>query len=320
MTTTSQIDEPQAPNRTRVRILTLNAWSEDRGAGRAARVRDAINALNPDLVGLQEVDQTGGKAAFAAVCAGSPLHWFHSDAFDLDEAWGIAIGSRWRPLSVTAHELPCSERGPVMLSAVVPLPIGAELLFLNAKPSWKFAAEADRVAQALALADHEASNRRLAHTVVTGDFDAEPDHDSIRFLTGKSVASGQSAHFRDAWTHAGDDGPGHTWTTENKWVKDTYASGETVQAAPSPCGYGGPTGSRPWPSGWVQVPHGRRIDYVLLGSTENHPHVLNTILSCHVVMTDDPAPSDHYGVLTEVEFTSRLVNTQQPTQMREQLP
>ena len=103
----------------------------------------------------------------------------------------------------------------------------------------------------------------------------------MRFYTGRAPLEGQSVHFRDCWALAGSGGPGHTWTSDNAWVAGIAASG------------------------WIQVPHRRRIDYILAGSPEDHPDVLSTVTSCRVVLDSDPAPSDHYGVLADLELTLR---------------
>ncbi len=268
-----------------LRVLTLNVWSDSRGPERQELLRSGIRDLDADLVCLQEVVRSPEHDALEALVGDSDLHWFHeADWFD-GPHWGTAIGTRWKPREVDAYRLKSATHGPVAISAIVPLPIGVDLLFIGAKPTYSFNGEAERCEQALFLTEIEQRLRQAAPTIVAGDFDASPDHDSMRFWTGKSAIEGRSVQFRDAWTHAGDGGPGYTWGTDNRWVEQTILDGNGIV-----------------PDYWVQSPHRRRIDYVLAGCTEDHIEVPSVITSCRVVLTGDPAPSDHYGVLAEIQL------------------
>lgn len=268
-----------------VRVLTLNVWSDSRGPEREQLLRNAIRDLDADLVCLQEVVRTPERDALKLLTEGSPLHWYHESEYFEGPHWGTAIASRWEPKEVTAHRLPDAPQGPVVISAIVPLPLGVDMLFIGAKPTYAFTAESARCSQAIFIADLEQQHRQAAPTILAGDFDASPDHDSMRFYAGKGQLNGRSVQFRDAWTHAGDGTEGFTWTTDNRWVAETVLDGNGIV-----------------PNHWVQVPHRRRIDYVFAGSTENHTTVPSIIRSCRVVATGDPAPSDHYGVLAEIEL------------------
>jgi endonuclease/exonuclease/phosphatase family metal-dependent hydrolase len=48
-----------------------------------------------------------------------------------------------------------------------------------------------------------------------GDFNAGPDSDEIRMLTGRSAPAAPGMVFYDAWELAGDDSPGFTWSNRN---------------------------------------------------------------------------------------------------------
>jgi endonuclease/exonuclease/phosphatase family metal-dependent hydrolase len=198
-----------------------------------------------------------------------------------DNAWmQTAIATRWRPKSAWARELPGQTPYASVLAATIALPIGCELLFLAAKPSWRFDAEAERCAQALAIAEIDCAFRAAAPTIIAGDFDATPDAECMRFYTGKTPLNGHSAHYRDAWAIAGDGSAGDTWTTQNHAVAALTDTG------------------------LIDGGHARRIDYVLLGSPHSHPKVRAWVRTCRLVLTDPPA-SDHYGVLAEIEFRTR---------------
>jgi endonuclease/exonuclease/phosphatase family metal-dependent hydrolase len=54
--------------------------------------------------------------------------------------------------------------------------------------------------------------------VVCGDFNAGPDSDEIRMLTGRSATVAPGLVFYDAWEVAGDGTPGHAWSNRNPLV------------------------------------------------------------------------------------------------------
>jgi endonuclease/exonuclease/phosphatase family metal-dependent hydrolase len=115
--------------------------------------------------------------------------------------------------------------------------------------------------------------------ILAGDFDATPDAASIRFLTGLQSLQGRSTAWYDAFAAAGDGSPGHTWSSDNPYVAPFAAAV------------------------FAQPVHHRRIDYVFVGS----PFVWSpriVVRSCEVVLvgTADAAPSDHYGVLADLEI------------------
>src|SRR5689334_18056267 len=66
---------------------------------------------------------------------------------------------------------------------------------------------------------HSGAARPRHPTVLCGDFNADPDSDELRMLTGKSIPATPGLVFYDAWTAAGNgQGGGHTWTGVNPWA------------------------------------------------------------------------------------------------------
>ncbi len=193
---------------------------------------------------------------------------------------GTALASRWEPTSVTGIELPQGIGAECALAATVPLPNGLDLLFMAVKPTWRLDSEVVRTTQAQAIAQFDAKLRQTVPTIIAGDFDATPDADCMRYLTGKTVVENTSVHYHDAWTIGGDGGPGYTWTSDNTLAEPLIRN--TLG----------------------QLRHARRIDYILVGSFHNHPLAAARVLDSRVVMTDPPA-SDHYGVLADIEIEAR---------------
>jgi endonuclease/exonuclease/phosphatase family metal-dependent hydrolase len=139
--------------------------------------------------------------------------------------------------------------------------------------NWRFDHSAVRQQQVRAIAEVVAGARpRTYPPVLCGDFNAVPDSDEIRMLTGRAAGPVEGLVFHDAWEAAGDGGPGHTWSNANPYAV-------------------------------LDLEPDRRIDYVLVGwpKAGGAGHVT----SCEVVGTspvDGVVPSDHYGVLAELRY------------------
>ena len=273
-----------------LRVLTMNIWTfTEPYAARMRLLRAGIRKLDPDLLAFQEAGLDGKRNQVEEVLDGLGYHVIHQ--FEVRKhakrfTNGVCIASRWPvkvaellPLQVTKH---CLHYPYAALAVRVsaPPPVG-QVLFVNSKPSWQFSREREREMQAVAvarmIARHSAKDE--FPPILAGDFDARPDSASIRFLSGKQSLSGTSVHFRDAWAEAGEGSEGLTWTTESKFVADFVKARLFMRH------------------------HGRRIDYIFLGSFHDYAKYA-LIRSCRVVL-DKPTrgvrPSDHYAVFSEID-------------------
>ena len=70
-----------------------------------------------------------------------------------------------------------------------------------------------QVRQLASFVKEVTSNRDLV--IVCGDFNAGPDSDEIRMLTGRSAPASPGLVFYDSWEMAGDGSPGYTWSNRN---------------------------------------------------------------------------------------------------------
>ncbi|WP_406514657.1 endonuclease/exonuclease/phosphatase family protein [Streptomyces sp. NBC_00499] len=282
---------------TQLRVVTLNVWNT-RGdaAARTALINAELRRLEPDLVALQEVlpEQLPG------LIEGTGLHGTHQSQTSatappyVDRYGGTAIATR-QPHRV-AEVL--DQRGPnapdvpwLTLAALVPVrptqsavpgiaqPELGDILFIAPTTSFRLDAEAERERQVLALTDLEARHRTALPTIMAGDFNADSDASSIRYLTGRQSLSGRGTHFHDAWEVAGS-GPGHTWSVDNPLAAEDI---ETLVRQPG---------------------HRRRLDYVFIGSPHTHPLAFARVRRTRLAF--DKAPdgvwaSDHYGVVADLE-------------------
>jgi ABC-type transport system substrate-binding protein len=117
---------------------------------------------------------------------------------------------------------------------------------------------------------------------MAGDFNADPDAASIRYLKGRQSLAGQSVLYHDAWALAGE-GPGYTWSA----AENPIASALMDQI--------------------VRQPRFRlRIDYVFVGSAgfQERPGAHASVQRADLAFNravDGIWPSDHFGVLVELD-------------------
>ncbi|UBU09724.1 endonuclease/exonuclease/phosphatase family protein [Nonomuraea gerenzanensis] len=249
---------------TGVRVLTWNVWGEEGPyAERAGRIEKVVRDVAPDVVALQE-------------WAGQRLGYEHAAV--ISEKAPVAVLSRWPVVRQEDRLLPGGpppeKKGGVLpgraLFCELDGPRGPLQVFSVMIGAYRLGDSQARQEQVRALAAfvQEVSSRRHP-TLVCGDFNAPPDSDEMRMLTGRAATPVPGLVFYDAWEVAGDGGPGHTWSNANPWARPGL-----------------------YPD--------RRFDYVLSAwpraGGAGHP------VRCEVV-GDGPEPgSDHYAVLAELRY------------------
>ena len=186
---------------TSLRVITWNVWGlygpwREREAAIAATLRDA----RPDIVVLTESWAKDGDSQCARLAGplGLPHHTFSGVPAQEDEAAlsGVAVMSRWpirlqSSLAFGAARVQFAElSGPRGLIQVYGLVMDA----------WWFdesQARQDAVRELLSYVN-EAQDRQ-APLIICGDFNADPDSDEIRMLTGRTTAPAPGLSFYDAW-------------------------------------------------------------------------------------------------------------------------
>jgi endonuclease/exonuclease/phosphatase family metal-dependent hydrolase len=260
-----------------MRIATWNVWGRyGRWHDRQTGIEDTLAKAAPDVVCLVESWSTGDAAQpdLIAKRLGFEHSLFVGHWQQEDWTSGIGLVSRW-PIASQEHRalrgddgsgfgdalfaLVEGDRGPVQLFiAMLDYPLDASLL---------------RQAQVRQLASFiQEVTRRRHPIVVCGDFNAGPDSDEIRMLTGRTTTAAPGLVFYDAWELAGDGSPGYTWSNQNSLAA-------------------------------VAMYPDRRFDYVLsawprLGAVGHPTHC--ELLG--VVPADQRQLSDHYGVLADLRY------------------
>mgnify|MGYP000163779322 CR=1 FL=1 len=244
----------------RLRFVTLNLWAQNGPwPARAAAVRAELLAQAPDIVGLQEVlGFAGGKNQLDELCAPLPAelypHRAHGPACSLADArsgarsLGNALLSRFPILAQHNIALPNPRRRETraLLCALIAAPTGQLPVFVT-HLDWQLDGSHARCLQVRFIADHidaqldlwAAAARVQPDTVVlppilAGDFNAEPQSDEIRFLTGHHALAGpdgqppRGVYFSDCYARGpvaaepdcgdGPGAPGATFARRNRFA------------------------------------------------------------------------------------------------------
>ena len=261
-----------------LRVLTLNVWN-DSGPwpALAERIRGWIERLAPDLIAFQEVIRSPQRD-LARELVGDRFELAFGEASRFwkspEEAFGNAIASRWPIAKTDLLPLPQKEDDHETRSALlcqIESPHGP-LRFCCTHLNWKFHHGFVRERQVVAAADFARAQRvhRGFPTIIAGDFNAEPDSDEIRYMTGRHSIDGRSVYWNDAWLVAGRDGDGITWSNRNAYAR-------------------------------TALEPDRRIDYVFVDYPLRDGRGL--VESCRVVANDERAgvwPSDHFGLCADL--------------------
>ena len=262
---------------TTVRVATWNVWSDfGPWQDRYRRIESVLVDCEPDLVAAQECWRTDDHDVLGDVAARMSFHY--DAALDWYEPFklhsGSAILSRW-PITRRHHvRLAAVDGGDGALLhfAEVAGPRGP-LDFFAVMLDWRPDLSHVRRQQVRTLVEYiDEQGERGRPTIVCGDFNAAPDSDEVRSLTGSATALAPWSYFYDAWALAGDGTPGYTWSNRNRWAA---------------------TGLLP----------DRRIDYVLSAWPRaggvGHP------MTARIIGDQDGEngpPSDHYGVVADLRY------------------
>jgi endonuclease/exonuclease/phosphatase family metal-dependent hydrolase len=259
-----------------VRVVTWNVWGRygPRWETRQAALEDTLAEVEPDVVCLVEAWRWGESSQPAQVARrlGLPYCHFAGDWEQEDWVSGIGLVCRW-PMSEprrrqlraedgtgygeVVHVTVDGDRGPIQLFAVV---LGYPLDGSGVRQA--------QVRQLASLVSEIAPKRDLV--IVCGDFNAGPDSDEIRMLTGRSASASPGLVFYDSWEMAGDGSPGYTWSNRN-------------------------------PLAAIGLYPDRRFDYIL--SAWPRRHGVGHPIRCSLLGVRPPDQdqiSDHYGLVAEL--------------------
>ncbi len=260
-----------------VRALTLNIWNRQGPWDHRKRLLVAgLDALRPDVIGLQEVIRSGDATQAHELSArlGHEVAFGRARPLDAHADYGNAVTSRWPIASERTVPLPCLDvdEPRSLLVTLLDTPAG-RLPVLVTHFSWRLTHGYVREAQALAVAAAlDELDGDLLPPLFMGDLNAAPHDDEIRFLAGELSLEGRSIHLTDAF---GAVGVGDGFTFDGR--------------------------HNPFAEPWKEPP--RRIDYIFVDGPDAAGR--GTPLSAEVVLREldeGVAPSDHYGVLASLRY------------------
>ena len=258
------------------RIASWNVWGRyGDWSARLGGIAAELRASEPDIVCLDEAWETPDDSQTDKLASALRLaHRVSLCDFALD-GWrsGIGICSRWPVTRLESRELPGGGGGfGTAALAVIEGPRGPVqvLAVMLDYPLHASAVRQQQVRELLGFVNETTSRRHL--TVVCGDFNAGPDADEVRMLTGRAESPVPGMVFYDAWEVAGDGSPGITWSNEN-------------------------------PLAAVGLIPDRRFDYIFSAWPRKggvgHPTACRRL---GVRPAGDPQLSDHYGIVADLRY------------------
>jgi endonuclease/exonuclease/phosphatase family metal-dependent hydrolase len=209
---------------TTVRVVSWNLWWRfGPWEQRQPVIEATLRSLDPDLCCFQEIWEEGDRSQAAELAeALGGFHHVTTGRIGHDGvSFGNAIVSRWPIVSHDHRPLPdldADQEGRTVLRADVDGPRGAIECY-STHLHWKLHDSHVRQAQVTTIGQFiaETKGRRTYPPVLCGDFNAPPDADEIRALTGRMQTPVPRQAFLDAWEVAGQ-GPGHSWTVANPYA------------------------------------------------------------------------------------------------------
>ena len=292
-----------------LRVMTLNVGSlfEPGWETRRDEVVAQIRAADADIVCLQELwreSQQVGTAQWLVQAlgeAGNEYHFvFGGHSFGVYGEqnplfrFGSAILSRWPIDEQHLWALPTAHDPDDPIPAMMPWElVHARTAGLDVFTTHLAAApthgrhrrlqvlEIDRLIREVRgeLDAFEMGAERTAMPpILTGDFNAEPESDEIRFLKGLTVIDDKTTFLQDAWAVAGDDGPGYT----SDWRTHPLSAALNI--------------------------HRKRIDYIFVGDPFRRAGAAGRVLDCRIVAAEPLTgvqASDHRGLVADIEWPTR---------------
>lgn len=269
---------------TRLSVLSWNLWWRY-GPWEARRpaIAATLARIDADVICLQEVWDDGAVCFAAELAEGLGFHHAYGARLEAEGVrFGNAVLSRWPILGHEVLPLPAPpglDELRTCVRADIDGPRGALQVF-STHLNWRFDQSHVRQEQVRAICAFITASRRGGGQpfppVLCGDFNADPESDEMRMLTGRAATPEPKLVFHDAWEVAGQasesSATGATWTNDNPYAR-------------------------------LDLEPDRRIDYVLAGwpKAGGAGHVTRCTVE-GLEPVDGVVPSDHLAVLAHLRY------------------
>ncbi|MCK4713723.1 MAG: endonuclease/exonuclease/phosphatase family protein [Marinosulfonomonas sp.] len=269
--------KPIDPIETRLRVVSWNVWWQfGPWKERAPAILQTLRDLDADVIGLQEVwgDEATNFAAELAAELGYH-HVYAPGAILNGVRMGNAILSRWpiaRHEIISLYDQKNAEEMRVAIYADIDGPRGKIPMFCT-HLNWQQPHSHIRQRQVSDLVNFVNQTRPWKFPpVICGDFNADPQSEEIRMMTGQTTCPVDNLVFHDSWDFSQQRGVGYTWDNSNPHVAETFEPD-------------------------------RRIDYIFVGWPQ--PDGFGHVADCQIVgnqPVDGVWPSDHFALLAELRY------------------
>lgn len=262
---------------TTLKVLTWNVWWRfGPWKERIDAIAKSLIEIDADVIALQEVWRDKDTNFAAEMAAKLGFHYVYENCMDVgDLGFGNAILSRW-PITqndvTTLYGQEQTGETRRAMFAEIDGPRG-KIPFFSTHLNWQLDQSHIRQKQVADLAVFIDGKPALKFPhILCGDFNADPDAEEMRMLTGFAATPVEGLVFHDAWRVGGDGSEGMTWDNTNSFVAMDYEPD-------------------------------RRIDYVLVGlpAAKGAGHIVD----CKIVgnnPVNEVYPSDHFAVLAELRY------------------
>ena len=209
---------------TTVRVATWNLWWRfGPWEQRAEPILATLRAVDADVIALQEVWAEGDRnqAADLAEALGG-YHHTYAAKYEFEGVWfGNAVLSRWPIADEGRQDLPTppdEDEGRLVVRADIDGPRGRFSVYAT-HLHYRLHHGPIRQDQVKAVCAYIRDTAVAGYpAVLCGDFNAAPDSDEIRMLTGKAAVPAPPLVFRDVWELVPGEGPGLTWSNDNPYA------------------------------------------------------------------------------------------------------
>ena len=257
-----------------IKILSWNLWWKfENYLERQELIFSELLELQPDILCLQEVWAEKDESQAEKIASLLNYNYIYGKSFEIDEVgFGNAVISRYPINEHTIHYMPTKpdfDEKRLLLHAKIKyndLDLNVMCTHLN----YKYEHQNIREDQVQFILEYISKLKKTKFPIILcGDFNADPNSDEIRLITGHRKPINQTV-LRDAWVITNPYDQGFTWSNKNTYAKKT-------------------------------LEFDRRIDYIFVGRAGKNG-IGQPIKSVLVGNNEknNIFPSDHFGIITHL--------------------